>query len=628
VSKRLAALLSALLLAALVGGAWALRVAMTHGLPIWDATNPVGTMKSDPALLYWFTERIAEAGGTIPADFAQCKSVQWPDVVDARVEFPQLQPWLAAATWRAFGGATPLHEWCVLLFSLLAATTLASTFGLARELTGSRALAFAAAAIAFVLPANWRTATHVLLGEDVAIPALACHLWLLARAARLRSPVSFLLAGAPLAVAMAAWHATGFFVAIEAGALFAWYLRSGKNALATPRAWLVLLPFAVACLFEPMLRGKLALLSLPMVLAFALLALAAIERRRKLTAAARCGAAAGLVALLLGVGVVAGRIAGGGLGDYSHVFRLIAAKLLHCGVRPADPAALPFEVRILWQGPFETTSPAELWSYLSLPLLGGVAAIALAWRAWRRRGAEARAGARADNGTTETELPPWWPPLAPFLLAALLAAWLITRTLVLPGLLLPIASLLVVQRVAKGRLAVGAMAALLFVVPGLAFPGFVEKATTKNLWHGRDHAAEIRAAVAAVAKLVPEGEAIASDEINSTALLAHARRPILVQPKYEWTAARARLEEYRMVATRGTPRELADWMRSRKCRWLLLDWYTLWGTRYQAGLPDSATGMDTDTALALAYQKLPLPGFRELWRSGGKRDGMRLYVLE
>jgi len=620
VNRRLAALLSALLLAALVGGAWALRVAMTHGLPIWDAREPAGTMKSDPALLYWFAERIAEEGGAIPADFARCKSVQWPDVVDARVEFPQLQPWLAAATWRWFGGDTPLHEWCVLLFSLLAATTLASAWGLARELTGSRALAFAAAAIAFVLPANWRTATHVLLGEDVALPALACHLWLLARAARVRTPAAFLLAGAPLAVAMAAWHATGFFVAIEAGAFFAWYLRSGENPFATRHAWLLLLPFALACLVEPMLRGKLQLLSLPMALAVSLLALAAIERRRKLAATVRCGAAAGCVAALLGAGVVAGRLAGAGLGDYSHVFRLIAAKLLHFGQLPADPAALPFEVRILWQGPFETTSPAELWSYLSLPLLGGVAAIALAWPQWRRRRASAGEGAAAP--------PPWLAPLAPFLLAALLAAWLITRTLVLPGLLLPVASLLVVQRLAKGRLAVGALAALLFVVPGLSFPGFVEKATTKNLWHGRDHAAEIRGAVAAVKKLVPEGEAIASDEINSTALLAHARRPILVQPKYEWAAARARLEEYRMVATRGTPRELADWMRSRDCRWLLLDWYTLWGTRYQAGLPDSATGMDADTALALAYQKLPLPGFREVWRSGGKRDGMRLYVLE
>ena len=94
----------------------------------------------------------------MPDDLARCTSVQWPDTIDARVEFPQLQMWLSANTWRWFGGAMPLHEWCVVLFSLLAATTLASLWGLARELTGSRALATVAMAAAFLLPATWRSA--------------------------------------------------------------------------------------------------------------------------------------------------------------------------------------------------------------------------------------------------------------------------------------------------------------------------------------------------------------------------------------------------------------------------------------------------------------------------------------
>lgn len=83
-----------------------------------------------------------------------------------------------------------------------------------------------------------------------------------------------------------------------------------------------------------------------------------------------------------------------------------------------------------------------------------------------------------------------------------------------------------------------------------------------------------------------------------------------------------------MAATRGTPAELAGYLRDHRCRFLLLDWFQLWQTRYQAGIPFSAKSMNGDSALALAYQGQPLPGFRQLWRSGGKRDGMRLYVLE
>ncbi|MBM4014923.1 MAG: hypothetical protein FJ293_08155, partial [Planctomycetes bacterium] len=280
--KRLAPLLSALCLIALVVGAWRLRVGMTEGLPIWDPASPIGLMKSDPALLFWFSERIAEAGGALPDDLAACTSVQWPDAVDARVEFPQLQPWLAAVSWRALGGTMPLHAWCATFFSLLAALTLVGVHGLARELTGSRALALAATALAFVLPANLRTATHLLLGEDVALPALAFHFWLLARAARVRTAAALAVAGVPLAIALAAWHATGFFVAIEAGAFLAWWLRHGRNPFAVRHAWLLLVAPIVAGLAEPMLRGKLALLSLPLTIGWTLLLAAAIERRRPL----------------------------------------------------------------------------------------------------------------------------------------------------------------------------------------------------------------------------------------------------------------------------------------------------------------------------------------------------------
>lgn len=632
--KRLAPLLSALCLIALVVGAWRLRVGMTEGLPIWDPASPIGLMKSDPALLFWFSERIAEAGGALPDDLAACTSVQWPDAVDARVEFPQLQPWLAAVSWRALGGTMPLHAWCATFFSLLAALTLVGVHGLARELTGSRALALAATALAFVLPANLRTATHLLLGEDVALPALAFHFWLLARAARVRTAAALAVAGVPLAIALAAWHATGFFVAIEAGAFLAWWLRHGRNPFAVRHAWLLLVAPIVAGLAEPMLRGKLALLSLPLTIGWTLLLAAAIERRRPLGGAARAGFAAGALALLLALGAAAPHVLGTGAGDYSHVFRLIAAKLRHLGQFPDDPAALPFEVRILWQGPFDTTSVGDLFRFLSLALPGALLALPLAWRAWRPGAA---AAARSTEGAATNALP----FLAPALLAALLAAWLIHRTLVLAGVLFPVATVVTLQSLFSGPARCGGAAAAgaprfgvlgaALLLPLLSVPWFdtyARRATRDNLWHDPAQAVELRSAIAAIEKVVPKDEPILCDEVNGTAVLAHARRPILAQPKYEWAAARARLEEFRMVATHGTPEELAAWMRAHRCRWLLLDWLFLWSTRYQAGIAYSEDQMAGDTALALAYQGLPLPGFRSVWRSGGKRDGMRLYVLE
>jgi hypothetical protein len=589
---------------------WRTRVAVTHAIPNWDSRDARGLMKSDPALLYWFTQRIAENGGRIPSDLAHTRAVQWPDEVDARVEFPQAQMWLAASTWRWLGGEQPLHEWCVTLFSLLAATTGLAVFGLARELTRSRALALVALGSWCLLPASWRTTGFVLLGEDLSFPAFVTHLWLLARAARVRTAAAFLLAGLFLALAMASWHAAGFFVALEAGAFLAWTLRSGENPLRVRHAWLVLLPLALGCLLEPMLRGKLQIASLPMQLAGVLGGLAWLERRRALGLPLRAALAAGLLVLAAGAALLASRAVGGGLGDYSHVFGLVAAKLRHLGRLPADPERLPFEVRILWQGPFDTFPASELALRLNAAL-AGFALLALVslptW--WRGRGRSTEA------------------LLALLGAAALLASWLILRTAILAAVLLPVASVLVAARWRPGReKLVGALAAAALLVPPwlplrrLSLREFLRSTSEQNAWYNPDHVRELRQTLGAIRELVPEGEPVSSDEVNSTAILAHTAHPILVQPKYESKLARERLAEFRHVATLGTPAELARYLREHRTRYLVYDWRTLWANRYQAGIPESVNGMRPGTALSQRVSDPQrLEGFELLWKSRGGR---------
>lgn len=600
-----------------VTAVWRTRIELTHAIPGWNRSDPEGLLKSDPALLYWFTTRIAENGGHIPDDLAHTDAVQWPDTVDARVEFPQAQMWLAANTWRWFGGGMALHEWCVVLFSALAAAAGLGVYALARELSGSRCLGLVALGTWALLPASWRTTSYVLLGEDLSFPAFVAHLWLLARAARVRTPAAFLAAGLALLLAMVSWHAAGFLVAMEAGALLTWTLRSGENPLRVRHACLTLLPFALGCLFEPFLRGKLQLLSLPMQMCAALAGLAWLERRREarqrpgLGLAARSGVALALLAGAAGISLLASRALGRGLGDYSHVFGLIAAKLRHLGELPADPLALPFEVRILWQGPFDTLPPLSLALHLSTSLVGFALFFAVSLPIWRHgRG-------RATEAI-----------LALFGAVALLASWLILRTAILAAVLLPLASVLVAARWRAGRerLVAGLAALLLLGPPALWFGELMRVTAHENTWYNPEHVGELRQTLDAIRKFVPAGEPVSSDEVNSTAILAHTGHPILVQPKYESTAARARLQEYRMVATRGTPAELAAYLGDHRARYLAYDWRILWASRYQAGIPYSVNGMPRGSALAqMAQDPEHLPGFTLLWKSPGGR--FRLYEL-
>lgn len=587
-----------------------IRSQFGYSIPSYSPASPLGLLKSDPALLYWFTERIADNRGSVPADFAASKAIQWPDPVDLRVEFPMAQPWLAAngwRLWRALGGSAPLHAFCIGFFALLASLTAIGAYGLTRELTGRRKnepagghqgepgdrrdreldgrrdLAAAATLLWLLLAANYRTIGFVLLGEDLSIPALALHLWLVARAARLRTPASFLLAGLALLAAMATWHAAGFFIAMEAGAFFLWYLRSGENPFAPRGSWLVLLPLLLGCAVEPMLRGKLQALSLPMLAGYTLLLMRWIERRRTASAAhrpfpaaLRAGSSVALLATLFGLALAASRAAGAGLGDYSHVFGLIEAKLRFLGHKPADPAALPFEVRLLWQGPFETASLRDLLFNLGFGLLGLLAVPFLAAPTWRR----GRGGNGGGPNASAVAV------LAPLALASLFASWLIVRTFVLAGLLAPVGLALLLapgstkstaggtKAAGKGRRLALAGFAPPIMVAALCLPLHLA-ASRSNPWHTR--AWKTIQEVKMVEENVPAGAAVACDEIGSTAILAHTGRPILAQPKYEWTAARARLAQLLTAMTRGTPEELAAFLDAHDCRYVLLDTTVLWG---------------------------------------------------
>jgi len=318
---------------------------------------------------------------------------------------------------------------------------------------------------------------------------------------------------------------------------------------------------------------------------------------------------------VLGAGALIGKATGSGLSDYSHVFRLIAAKLAHFGTLPADPNALDFEVRILWQGPFETASWNALRQNLNTPLLGGALLVALTLKSWIRGRGE---------GSAAT--------LAIALLVTLVASWLIIRVMILAGFLLPVAAVVALRDVKSRSVLAGAAIGL--VLPALwLFPdylAFVRNAdrTKAHPWYSPSQAQEIRAAIGEIERVVRDGEPIASDEITSTAILAHTNRPILVQPKYESKAARERLEEYRLIATRGTPQELAEWLRAHRCRYLLFDHATLWTNRYQAGVPLAQTGLEETAALAIiAREPERLPGFKLLWKSPFPSKRMRLYEL-
>ena len=613
-------LLTAAALACLVLFSTGVRVAKALGDSNFDVRDPVGMLKSDPALLYYFTERIVESGGLPPDDFRADPLIEQPELVDVPATFTVGQEFLVAWCYLAIGGRAPLHVVCVCVMGLVASLALVGAWGLTRELTGSRAWGLFAAALWALLPPSYRTIGFVLVREDLSFPLFALFLWLAARASRVGTRRAYALAGLALAAALATWHAMGFFLALGALCLFAHFLVTGRNAFQARHAGWAGVALPVAAIVPA--TSKASVLLGPAFAAGAALWLAGVLARRAPRAPARSRRL--WAALALGIAGGCSWLLRGGSGDYAHVWDLIAAKLSRLGRLPVDPETLSFDTRLLWQGPFETLEPGWMAAQLGAALL----ALPFAFRTLPRERAGGAFGPRDLRQVVGL-----------LALAALPAAWLVGRTLILPALLLP--ALVAAWLAGPGAPRRAALTAVVLLGAQLAlFAWYVGRSEIR--WYkppGRQ--TEIARMVRAVDALVPPGAPVMADFMSSTAILACARRPIHLQPKYETERSRRRAERFLLGFFHDDPETFRRKVRESGCDHLVVDRFTLWFlSRYAAGLPLAAREPAPGSAAAalLSQDQATLesiPGYELLYRSppdvrqsnGEPYDFYRLYRL-
>lgn len=610
-------------LCVVLGATLRIHAALTD--PGFDRASPKGMLRSDPGLLFYFTERIVESRGAPPDDFRADPRVEHPEPTDVPATFTIGQEFVVAWGYLLFGDGMPLHVFCVWIMGIWASLASLGVYGLARELGCGVRWAALSALLFAAMPANYRTVGWILMSEDFSIPWFALHLWLLARAARVRTPGSILLASLALAVAVSTWHATSFFAALEAACVFAWFHRTGRNPLRGRGAWILPASMIAASAAVPVLRSTVFALSLPMQIVLALWVASAWRSRGERAIAWLALAAAA------GGAVLVSNLRGAGIGEYGHVFALMLEKIRHLGRLPEDPRALPVEARLMWQGPFATLDPSAMVGLLGLGTLALVPAARVLARA---------ISSAAQRGVEETH--------AVACLLAVLSlpvAWLVERTVFLPGLLLPAVGFAALSRFGGSsrtrRIAAGLGLA---AVCAQAWSCASRIESTPNPWYRpRQREEEIAELVTRIPSLVPEGEAIAADFMTSTAILAQTGHPILFQPKWESRRTRERTVEMFEAFYGGTPAELRRLLLDRyRCRYLVVD-RSFFGIQrsswYAAGLPPGEARPGTCADVLLSRDPAALsavPGYRLLYRSpdrirfadGDPTDFYRLYRLD
>ena len=391
-------------------------------------------------------------------------------------------------------------------------------------------------------------------------------------------------------------------------------------------------PVLAASLVPALVRSG-ALFGLPMVLAWALVVLELLRRwgssARGPEALRRPGV---LTACALSLPVLAVALASiGGESSYSHVADVLIAKARHGGVRPDDPSGVPFDARLLWQGPFEAISLDTLFAWLAptgglVLLLGAGATAFVAWRD-RARGTHGNRG----PGGAGFEL---W--LLAFTLVCLPVALAIGRTVVVFAVCAP-ALLAVMARLPQRRAMLLTGGALALVQLG-SFVRTIGAAELAWYWPP-ERQREIASLVDWVDANVADDEPIAGDFMNSPAILLHAGNPIVLQPKYETPASRAKAQLFLETFFHGTTDALAEVVVDAfGCELLLVDRYTLGVlSPWVAGVRGApAEGTAVARLLATDDESLgAIPGFELLYRSppeivgvaGVASDYFRLYRI-
>ncbi len=469
-------------------------------------------------------------------------ALQYPEgVVPAEVDTLGAE-YVYAAMAHGMPGTWPLEDrvrWAELLWFCLGIPLM----GLwVRGITGSGAAGITAALFYAVMPAAVvRSTGQEISHENFALPLLLAHLAAAAWAARQVAwrPAYGLAALSALALALAltTWDMIQFYLylwmAVQVWRLWRGEFRSGRRGAA--EFLLHLCALLLAAVANPYLRAHGFWLAPVMLLGYGV-------TLGMLVDATRLGGGRGRWALLLAALVLPGLLlaAGGGVyqESYQHFGELVWAKIVHLNQKPADPAVLTFNQRILWVPALNSATWRLTWDLFPATLFLSLGALVARGRyPWSQPGA--------------VVVQP-----AIFYGASLVAFGLFARFHVYLALFT--AALLGCWAVGGAR-----RARWRWLVFGLLAAGVVAEAgrtiRDPRRW-GRPgvYYDELGELAARLNQQADKGPVLANFGVSAY-ILAYANYPVILHPKFEQPGLRDRVAGYGTALFKGPEHAFRDW---------------------------------------------------------------------
>ena len=214
-----------------------------------------------------------------------------------------------------------------------------------------------------------------------------------------------------------------------------------------------------------------------------------------------------------------------------------------------------------------------------------------------------------------------------------MATYLVERCQPILGLATPVLAVALLERL-RPRWLSAVLAAGAVLGHGAYQISLLER--WQNVWYlppGRNE--ERRLLTEWIRENIPEGKPIVSDFLTSAAILAHTRRPIVLQPKYETRATRDRIERFFTTFFRGSVDDLRGYLGDLGSRVLVIDRTWLGTNGYIAGVTPAELAADREAPAWSFLHPDPavyahIPGFRLVHISLAEHgfDPYRVYVMQ
>lgn len=344
------------------------KVARSKSVPFFDANNGTGFYWTESAFHFRHARMVAEGKKIPPRD----TDIQYPEGLDTVRHITPVMENVSGRLYRLLRPGVPLHVFLIYFMCFFSTVSVVAIFVAAKLLWRSSWAGLLSAVFYCLSPASFVRSTGGFVRENFALPfiflSVACFIYCLRKDSLLVAIIGSLL----LAVALAAWHLTQFYLLLFVGGFIITFFLQKTDGL--PKvSFTVLTAAAFVCAITlPILRAKQFAFSFALVFAYALVVVLWLLPKRIIEDRRQRAMWGGLIILVF---LAAGFAIQKYLGNYSYIYDFIISKFRYFSGLPEDPSLIPFATRLTWRSSFISPTFQDILVLLSSTIVPGAAVV-------------------------------------------------------------------------------------------------------------------------------------------------------------------------------------------------------------------------------------------------------------